>query len=61
MAEKSKSSLTTAEMEAMAGAAGFKAAPPDHPIYSEGPTITFLRRAREAKAAPGRGAAKMAA
>ncbi len=23
---------------------GFKKLPPDHPIYSEGPSITFLRR-----------------
>ena len=23
---------------------GFKVLPPDHPIYSEGPSITFLRR-----------------
>ncbi len=23
---------------------GFKTLPPDHPIYSEGPSITFLRR-----------------
>jgi len=29
-------------MEAEAEKRGFKKAPPDHPIYSEGATITFI-------------------
>jgi hypothetical protein len=32
-----------AEMKRIAEAAGFKEAPPDHPIYSEGVTLSFLR------------------
>jgi hypothetical protein len=31
------------ELEEMALAKGFTKAPPDHPIYSEGPQIIFLR------------------
>ena len=30
-------------MMAIAEQRGFKRLPPDHPIFSEGPTITFLR------------------
>jgi hypothetical protein len=30
-------------MKAKAESLGFKEAPPDHPIYAEGPSITFLR------------------
>jgi hypothetical protein len=32
-------------MKAIAEAAGFKEAPPDHPIYREGPSISFIRLA----------------
>jgi hypothetical protein len=31
------------QLEEMALAQGFTKAPPDHPIYSEGPQIIFLR------------------
>jgi hypothetical protein len=34
------------KMVAIAEANGAKAAPPDHPVYTEGPTITFVRLGR---------------
>ena len=39
------------KMVAIAEANGFKQAPADHPIYSEGVTISFLRAAPKLKPA----------
>jgi hypothetical protein len=34
--------VSLAELEKIAAEKGFKPAPPDHPIYSEGATVTFI-------------------
>ena len=36
--------MTRQEIQEMADRLGVKVAPPDHPIYYEGPSITFLSR-----------------
>lgn len=44
--DKRKEPSDYQKMVAIAEAKGFKAAPPDHPVYTEGPTITFVRLGR---------------
>jgi len=39
-----KQAIMTPELMARLEARGFKRLPPDHPIYSEGPSITFSSR-----------------
>ena len=47
MTDDNKPLLTKAQrMSAAAEAAGFRRLPDDHPIYSEGPTITFMSGAQ---------------
>ena len=36
--------MTQSALERWRETSKFKTLPPDHPIYSEGPSITFLRR-----------------
>lgn len=38
--------VSLAELEKIAAEKGFKPAPPDHPIYSEGATLTFINNDR---------------
>lgn len=39
--------ISKAEWEALFAELGMKPAPPDHPIYSEGPSIQFLSRTQK--------------